>query len=99
MPDSLDRAEAFSAKYGLKFPILLAPMAGSCPVSLSIAVANAGSMGALGALMSQPAAIRGWVSEFRSKSNGPLQLNIWIPDPPPRRDPEAEERMKAFLSK
>jgi nitronate monooxygenase len=99
MPDSLDRAEAFSAKYGLKFPILLAPMAGSCPVSLSIAVANAGSMGALGALMSQPAAIRGWVSEFRSKSNGPLQLNIWIPDPPPLRDPEAEERIKAFLSK
>jgi nitronate monooxygenase len=53
MPDHsspLDRAEAFCAKYGLKLPVLLAPMAGACPVSLSIAVANACSMGVLGAL-------------------------------------------------
>src|SRR5579872_2236611 len=94
----LDRAEAFCARYGLKFPVLLAPMAGACPVSLSIAVAEAGSMGALGALMSQPAAIQAWVSEFRSKSAGPLQLNTWIPDPPPSRDSDAEARMEEFLS-
>lgn len=74
-------------------------MAGACPVSLSVAVANAGSMGALGALMSDPAAIQAWVSEFRAKSSGPLQINIWIPDPAPPRDPEAESRMRAFLGK
>src|SRR5579862_1591652 len=94
----LGRAEAFCAKYGLKFPILLAPMAGACPVSLSIAVANAGSMAALGALMSAPAAIHAWVSEFRSKSDGPLQLNTWIPDPPPSRSPSAETLMREFLA-
>ena len=38
----MDRAKAFCEMYGMKLPILLAPMAGSCPVSLSIAVANAG---------------------------------------------------------
>lgn len=38
----LNRATEFCAKYGLKLPILLAPMAGACPTSLSIAVANAG---------------------------------------------------------
>src|SRR5579884_3820015 len=41
-----DRAKSFCAKYRLKVPILLAPMAGACPASLSIAVANAGGMGA-----------------------------------------------------
>jgi nitronate monooxygenase len=100
MPNSrcpLDRANSFSAMYGLKLPILLAPMAGACPASLSAAVANAGGMGAMGALMSEPAAIRSWVDDFRSKSSGPFQLNTWIPDPPPARDPEQESRIRAFL--
>jgi nitronate monooxygenase len=73
-------------------------MAGACPVSLSIAVANAGGMGALGALMSAPDAIRAWVQEFRSKSSGPIQLNTWIADPPPSRDADAEARMREFLA-
>jgi nitronate monooxygenase len=73
-------------------------MAGACPVGLSIALANAGSMGALGALMSTPGAIRKWVQEFRAQSNGPLQLNTWIPDPPPRRDTVAESRMREWLA-
>ena len=101
MPDAsapLVRADSFCVKYELKLPILLAPMAGACPVSLSLAVANAGSMGALGALMSEPNAIRAWVQEFRSKSNGPLQLNTWIPDPVPSRDARAEARMREFLA-
>jgi nitronate monooxygenase len=101
MPNSsapLTRAKTFCAKYGLKMPILLAPMAGACPVSLSVALANAGSMGALGALMSTPEAIRTWVQEFRLKSSGSLQINTWIPDPPPLRDAASETRMRAFLA-
>jgi nitronate monooxygenase len=93
-----DRADAFCAKFGLKLPILLAPMAGACPPGLSIAVANAGGMGALGALMTGPAAIRAWVHEFRSESSGPFQLNVWIPDPKPSRDAAAEARMRTFLA-
>jgi nitronate monooxygenase len=73
-------------------------MAGACPATLSIALANAGSMGALGALMSKPEAIRAWVREFRSGSSGPLQINTWIPDPAPPRDAAAEARMRAFLA-
>jgi nitronate monooxygenase len=98
MPSPADRADAFCAKYGLKLPILLAPMAGACPPSLSIAVANAGGMGALGALMTEPVGIRAWVHEFRSGSSGPFQLNVWIPDPKPFRDPVAEARMRTFLA-
>jgi len=32
---------AFCQQYGLRIPILQAPMAGSCPVSLAVAVADA----------------------------------------------------------
>lgn len=93
-----DRAERFCEDYGLGLPILLAPMAGACPPALSVAVANAGGMGALGALMTRPEGIREWVEEFRGASRGPFQLNLWVPDPPPRRDLEAEARVRAFLA-
>ncbi len=93
-----DRANVFCRAYGLELPILLAPMAGACPVSLSIAVANAGGMGAMGALVMQPAEIQEWVREFREKSQGPLQINNWIPDPPQPRNAENETRIRQFLS-
>ena len=32
-----DRARSFCEKYGLRVPILLAPMAGACPVGLAAA--------------------------------------------------------------
>ena len=35
-------AEDFANRLGIRLPVLLAPMAGACPPSLSIAVANAG---------------------------------------------------------
>jgi len=91
------RVRAFCSRYGLGLPILLAPMAGACPAGLSIAVANAGGMGAMGALLTEPAGIHQWVREFRSHSTGPFQLNLWIPDPKPSRDYEAEARMRMFL--
>ena len=73
-------------------------MAGACPASLSIAVANAGGMGAMGALFHTPDGIRDWVREFRASSSGPLQLNTWIPDPQPRRNHIAEARVRAFMA-
>jgi nitronate monooxygenase len=72
-------------------------MAGASPTNLSIAVANAGGMGGMGALITPPAGIRSWVQEFRSSGNGPFQLNLWIPDPKPTRDPASEERVRKFL--
>jgi nitronate monooxygenase len=88
----------FCASHGLEIPIMLAPRAGACPVRLSVAVANAGGMGAMGALLTPPAGIRAWVQELRSISNGPVQLNVWLPDPRPARDPDAEARMRSFLA-
>jgi nitronate monooxygenase len=95
---ALARTEAFCAAYGLRIPVLLAPMAGACPGSLSIAVVNAGGLGACGGLLMQPAAIKAWASEVRASSNGGFQLNLWIPDPPPARGASAEAAVRAFLS-
>ncbi|MGB6450057.1 MAG: nitronate monooxygenase [Steroidobacteraceae bacterium] len=94
---AIDRAREFCQRFDLTVPILQAPMAGACPVSLAAAVANVGGMGGLGALLTQPADIAAWVATFRAESKGPLQINLWIPDPPPRRDARAEERLRAFL--
>lgn len=93
-----ERAQAFCRRYNLQLPILMAPMAGACPASLAVAVANAGGMGAMGALMSAPDGIAEWAAAFRGQSNGGFQLNLWIPDPPPVRDAGAEAEVRRFLS-
>ena len=99
MHAALARAEGFAARHGLRVPVLLAPMAGACPVSLSVAVAQAGGMGALGALLLAPAAIADWVARYRGSGGGPLQINLWVPDPPPRRDAVHEAALRAFLGR
>src|SRR3978361_623750 len=80
MSPTLARAEAFCARFGLRVPIMLAPMAGASAPSLSIAVANAGGLGSCGVLLMQPDEILAWAQEVRANSNGGFQLNIWIPD-------------------
>ena len=45
---ALERAQRFCRSFGLRVPILQAPMAGACPANLAGAVANAGGMGGLG---------------------------------------------------
>jgi nitronate monooxygenase len=68
--------------FGLSLPILL-PMAGACPPELAAAVASAGGMGAMGALLTSPAGIVEWTAAFRARSNGAFQINLGFPIPPP----------------
>jgi nitronate monooxygenase len=91
------RAVAFCEAFNFRVPILMAPMASACPASLAIAVANAGGLGGCGALLMQPDAIKAWASDVRAGSNGGFQLNLWIPDPAPKRDVEAEDAVRRFL--
>jgi nitronate monooxygenase len=96
---ALARAEAFAARFGLQAPVLMAPMAGASPVPLALAVAQGGGMGALGALLMDPAAIAAWVATFRERGGGPLQINLWVPDPPPQRDAGHEAALRQFLGR
>src|SRR5437764_10133940 len=98
MKSPLQRAHAFCERFGLRTPILLAPMAGASVPSLSIAVINAGGLGACGALLMRPDEILAWADEVRSNSGGTINLNLWIPDPPPRRDRAHESRVREFLA-
>ncbi len=97
MQTNIERAEAFAERFGLAMPILMAPMAGACPAPLAAAVARAGGLGACGALLMQPDAIRAWASQVRASSNGAFQMNLWIPDPPPIRDASNETAIRTFL--
>src|SRR3954454_3792735 len=98
MTEIRSRIASFCDRFRLRLPVLLAPMAGACPPSLSIAVAEAGGLGACGALLMAPHEIVAWANEFRARSRGSFQMNLWIPDPPPKRDIEAEAREREFLA-
>jgi nitronate monooxygenase len=91
-------AEEFAARLGIRLPILLAPMAGACSTSLSAAVANAGGMGACGALLMKPDEIATWCTDFRAQSQGEFQINLWMPGPAPKRDAELERRQREYLA-
>ena len=95
----LDRARAFCDRFGLRLPVLMAPMAGSSPPALAAAVAEAGGLGACGALSLSPAGIADWTARFRQQSGGAVQINLWVPDPPPARDPAAEAALAGFLGR
>lgn len=92
------RARDFCARYGLRLPVLLAPLAGVPAPSLSIAVAEAGGLGACGALLMAPSEILAWASGVRAGTQGSFQLNLWVPDPPPARDARQEEAVRQFLA-
>ena len=91
---ALARASAFCEAFNIRVPILMAPMGSVSPASLAIAIANAGGLGGCGAVGMQPDAIRAWASDVRAGSNGAFQLNLWVPDPTPKRDMIAEDTVQ-----
>ena len=98
MSSARQRADSFCERFGLGVPILLAPMAGASAPALSAAVADAGGLGACGALLMAPDAMQSWAAAVRALTTGPFQMNLWIPDPAPRRDVAIEDAVRAFLA-
>lgn len=98
MVSPVARAEAFCARFGLRLPVLLAPMSGVPSIPLASAVAAAGGMAGCGALTFDSEAIADWMHRFRQAGGGRVLLNLWVPDPAPARDAEAEARMVALLA-
>jgi len=93
------RALAFSRRFGLQMPLLLAPMAGVPAVALSAAVGNAGGMGGVGALLFDLLKLADWMARYRAATPAPLQINLWIPSPEPVRDAGHEAAVRAFLAR
>ena len=93
------RVESFCARFGIRVPILEAPMAGACPPERAAAIAREGGMGAFGALLATPDEIAAWVQRFRALGGEALQINLWVPDPAPSRDRADEARVLRFLER
>jgi nitronate monooxygenase len=93
-----NRTTEFCDRFGLSIPVLLAPMAGVPAPALSIAVANAGGLGACGALLMTAAEIIGWAAEVRRAGNDRFQFNLWIPDRSPIRNTVQEKLVREFLA-
>jgi len=92
------RVENFCRRFGLRAPILLAPMSGASPPSLSIAVGQGGGLGACAALMMTPAEIMAWAASVRAAGVEAFQINNWIPGPAPASDPQHEAQLRMFLA-
>lgn len=99
VPTPLARARAFCDRFGLTVPVLEAPMAGACTPERSAAVTAAGGLGALGAVLLSPEAISAWIARFRELGGVGLQVNLWVPEPAPERDPVHEAAVAAFLAR
>ncbi len=99
MPAWQERSEAFCRRFDLGVPVLLAPMAGISAPELSMAVARAGGLGACGALLMSAEEIAEWARTVRGASIGAFQINLWVPDPAPRRAPDAEADLRTFLAR
>jgi nitronate monooxygenase len=100
--DTRQRAEDFCERFGLRVPVLQAPMAGSSPPELAIAVAEAGGMGAAGVLRDPPRRIAEWVERFRAGSGRVFQLNIWVADsvlPKPGERELRAEQAREFMGR
>lgn len=67
---------------GIDHPIIQAPMAGSSTPELAAAVGNAGGMGSIAAAMLDGDALRAEVAQARSATNGPLNINFFVHEPP-----------------
>ncbi len=92
-----ERADAFCRQWGLKAPVILAPMAGIPAPRLSVAVGNAGGMGSVGALFMQPAEITAWFNTVRAASAAPILANLWVAESAPSRDAAREANVRQFL--
>ena len=106
MNPACTRSFQFAQRLGLRMPVLMAPMAGVPSVPLAAAVATSGGMASLGALLMDAVAIADWVARFRAATAGvlahapaPLQINLWVPDPPPVRNPAHEAAVRTFVSR
>jgi nitronate monooxygenase len=70
-------SDELSARLGIEFPIVQAPMAGCSGVALAVAVAQAGGLGSLPAAMLTSEQFADQIDEFRHATQAPLNANFF----------------------
>lgn len=83
--------------FAIERPILQAPMAGVQGSALTLAVSNAGGLGALPCAMLAPDALRIELEALRAGTTRPVNLNFFC-HAPPEDDPQREQAWRAALA-
>lgn len=79
-----DHARQLARTFNLRLPIIQAPMAGVTTAAMVASACEAGILGAFGAGMLEPAAMKSAVEEIRQLTDKPFNLNLFIlEDTPP----------------
>jgi nitronate monooxygenase len=69
-----------ASRLGLKYPLIVAPMAGGPSSPELVAVASkTGALGSMGAAYSAPSAIAEFVQKVRSQTDRPFAINLFAP--------------------
>ncbi len=93
--------QKFTEMFGIKLPILQAPMAGSSDVELAIAVSEAGGLGSLPCAMLTRDQVRASVSQVREQTARPVNLNFFChrsAAPDPERERSWRERLAGYYA-
>lgn len=91
----------FAELFRAPLPLIQAPMAGASGVALAVAVSEAGGVGSLPCALWSADQIRASVSAFRSRTQGPLNLNFFAHDPPapdPVREATWQLRLQSYFN-
>jgi len=83
--------------FGIKLPIVQAPMAGVQDSALAIAVSNAGALGSLPCALLDADAMRRELSAIRAQTSKPFNVNFFC-HAQPEVDVEREARWRAVLA-
>jgi len=91
---------SLSKLLAIDYLIIQAPMGGGATTpDLIAAVCNSGALGSLGAAYLSPDTIRQTVTEIRTRTKKPLNVNLFVLDPPtpdPRQIARALELLEPF---
>jgi hypothetical protein len=75
VPGSSQSSKALMSLFDLKYPILQAPTATVAGADVTIAVSNAGALGAIGLTWAPPDMARGMVTKIKAATNRPFAVN------------------------
>lgn len=74
-------SQELCALLGIELPIIQAPMAGVSSPAMAASVSNAGALGSIGVGATDAAGARTMIGEFRGRSGGPLNVNVFCHRP------------------
>ncbi len=85
----------FAERFGLRLPLVQAPMAGATTPAMVAAASNAGALGSLGAAAFEPARLEAEVAAIRAATDRPFAVNLFVL---PESAPDADTVARALAA-